>query len=396
MAKDEPSEKKQRMKRLPGIDFMRGLVMVIMALDHVRDLLHRTSLTQQPTDLNTTTPALFFTRWVTHLCAPTFVFLAGVSAFLSLKNKNDAGATQRFLFTRGLWLIVLELTVVNFGIWFDLRFSVFLFGVIAAIGCGFIVLASLLKCSLKTIGLVGLAILCLHNLAPLVISPSVLDGVPRFLLSPAACPLPNGRLFLMVYTPLPWLGIMLVGFASGRLFLLERQRQKVLFLRLGIGAIALFVLLRFINRYGDPFRWSGQKNDLYTFLSFINVTKYPPSLQFCLLFLGLLFFLLSFLQGKGKKWTKKVSVYGKVPLFYFLVHWYIIHPLLFVMLFIQGFKPSDMVFGFNYGRPTSYSGLPLWAVYLAWIGIVATMYPLCKWYAGYKEKHRGESWIRYL
>ncbi|HEX2534126.1 MAG TPA: heparan-alpha-glucosaminide N-acetyltransferase domain-containing protein, partial [Chitinophagaceae bacterium] len=156
------------MKRIHSIDFMRGLVMIIMALDHVRDLLHTTSLTQQPTDLATTTPALFFTRWVTHLCAPTFVFLSGVSAFLSLNRGGDVAAARRFLLTRGLWLLVLEFTVVNFGLWFDPRFSVFLFNVIGAIGFGFIVLALLLRCSAATIGLIGLLILALHNGAPLV------------------------------------------------------------------------------------------------------------------------------------------------------------------------------------------------------------------------------------
>ena len=387
------------MKRIYSIDFMRGLVMIIMALDHVRDLLHTTSITQLPTNLTTTTPALFFTRWITYLCAPVFVFLSGASAFLSMKSKNNIPATRRFLLTRGLWLIVLEFTLVNFGVWFDIQFGVFLFEVIAAIGFGFIVLTLLLSASTKTIGIIGLAIICLHNLAPLVpfAEASMFKKVLMPFFAPGVYPLGSGRLFFMSYPPVPWLGIMLVGFAAGRIFEFDRQKQQALFLKAGLAAIGLFVLLRFINLYGDAVPWSHQKNGLFTFLSFINVTKYPPSLHFCLLFLGIMFLILAIVQGIKNKFTETVSVYGKVPLFYFLVHWYIIHPLVFIMIFLQGFKSTDMVFGFNFGRPKSGSGLDLWAIYLIWIAIVAVMYPLCKWYGRYKERHKGNNtWLRYL
>jgi uncharacterized membrane protein len=386
------------MKRIVSIDILRGIVMVIMALDHVRDLMHTTSITQQPTDLSASTPLLFFTRWITHLCAPTFVFLSGVSVFLSMKGKNDVRATRRFLLTRGLWLIVLEFTLVNFGIWFDIHFQVFLFGVIAAIGFGFIVLALLLNCSRKTIGLIGLAIIFLQNLVPLVPGDetSIFKKILTPLFSPGVFPFGEGRLFFMGYPPVPWLGIMLVGFASGYFFSLEKRRQKSIFLKIGIASIGLFILLRFINIYGDPVPWSQQKSGLFTFLSFINLTKYPPSLDFCLLFLGTMFLLLSALHEVKNKWTDVMAVYGKVPLFYFLVHWYIIHPLVFVMVFLQGFKASEMVFGFNFGRPKSGSGLELWAIYLVWIAIVAAMYPLCKWYGRYKENNKGKKWLRYL
>ena len=158
----------------------------------------------------------------------------------------------------------------------------------------------------------------------------------------------------------------------------------------------MFIILRVINVYGDPIPWTQQKNGVYTFLSFINLTKYPPSLQFCLLFLGIMFLILSIVQGIKSKATDVISVYGKVPLFYFLVHFYVIHSLVFVMVFLQGFKPSDLEFGFNFGRPKSGSGLELWAIYLVWIGIVVVMYPLCKWYARYKEVHKEKKWLRYL
>jgi uncharacterized membrane protein len=386
------------MKRIYSIDFMRGLVMIIMALDHVRDLLHTTSITQQPTNLSTTTPVLFFTRWITYLCAPTFVFLSGASAFLSMKSKNNMAATRKFLLTRGVWLIVLEFTVVNFGVWFDIHFGVFLFEVIAAIGFGFIVLALLLNTSPKTIGIIGMSIICLHNLAPLVpfAEDSLFKKILMPLFGPGAYPLGAGKLFFMSYPPVPWLGIMLVGFACGKFFQLTMQKQQALFFKTGLSAMGLFVLLRFINVYGDAVPWSHQKSGLYTFLSFINITKYPPSLQFSLLFLGILFLILAVMQGIKNKFTDVVCVYGKVPLFYFLVHWYIIHPLVFLMVFLQGFKSADMVFGFNFGRPKSGSGLELWAVYLIWIAIVVVMYPLCKWYARYRENHKEKMWLRYL
>lgn len=387
------------MKRIYSIDLMRGLVMIIMALDHVRDLLHTTSLTQSPTNLDTTTPALFFTRWITHLCAPTFVFLSGTSAFLSMKGRNDLPATRKFLLTRGLWLIVLEFTLVNFGLWFDVRFQVFIFEVIATIGFGFIVLSLLLKASPKAIGIIGLSIIFLHNLAPLVpgAETSLFKKILMPFFAPGAMPLGGGRLFMMGYPPVPWLGIMLVGFAAGRFFEWSGQKQQVVFFKIGLSAIGLFVLLRFINIYGDSFPWvNHQKGSLFTFLSFINVSKYPPSLDFTLLFVGLLFLILAAVQGIKNKWTDCISIYGKVPLFYFLVHFYIIHTLLFIMVYLQGFKSSEMVFGFNFGRPKSGSGLELWAIYLVWMGIVAVMYPLCKWYGRYKESHKEKRWLRYL
>jgi len=385
------------MKRIYSIDLMRGIVMVVMALDHVRDLMHTTSITQQPTNLATTTPSLFFTRWITHLCAPTFVFLSGASAWLSMRSHNNIAATRKFLLTRGLWLVVLEFTLINFGIWFDVHFKLFIFDVIAAIGVGFIILALLLHLPVRTIGILGLAIIFLHNLAPLIpgSDTSLFKRIGMPLFAPGAFPF-GDRLFIMGYPPVPWLGIMLVGFASGRLFGLAIGKQKSLFRTIGIIAIGLFILLRLINIYGDSLPWSQQRTRLFTFLSFINLTKYPPSLDFCLVFLGVMFLILSVLQGIQNKWTDIVCVYGKVPLFYFVVHWYIIHPLTFAMVFLQGFKASDMVFGSNFGRPKSGSGLPLWGVYLVWVAIVVVMYPLCRSYGRYKETHREKKWLRYL
>jgi uncharacterized membrane protein len=386
------------MKRNQSIDFMRGLVMIIMALDHVRDLLHVTSLTQSPTDLSTTTPSLFFTRWITYLCAPTFVFLSGTAAFMSMKSKENIVASRSFLLKRGLWLIVLEFTVVNFGIWFDLKFDVLIFEVIAAIGFGFIILGLLLKVSARALGLAGLFIILFHNLIPVLVAPEspLLLKLLSALFSPGALPYAEGKLFIMGYPPVPWLAIMLVGFGAGHYFLPDEGKQRNILLKAGLIAIGSFIILRIVNIYGDPTPWVTQQTSLFTVLSFLNVTKYPPSLQFCLLFLGMMLVIIALVQNIRARWMSIVCVYGKVPLFYFLVHWYIIHPLVFVMVYLQGFSSSDMLFGTNFGRPKAGSGLELWQVYLVWPGVVLIMYPLCRWYGRYKEQHKERKWLRYI
>lgn len=386
------------MKRISSIDITRGIVMIIMALDHTRDLIHTTSVIHQPTDLSTTTPAIFFTRWITHLCAPTFVFLAGVSAYISFQNKKNFGDSRKFLLSRGIALVITEFTLVNFGLWFDIHFSVFLFDVIATIGFGFIVLSLLIKKSAKTIGIVGLVIIFCHNLIPFVPvnQNSLIIKVLMPFFAPGVIPLGDGKIFVMGYPPIPWLGIILLGFAMGKLFLLPGAQKKNIFLKIGLGSTALFILLRAINIYGDSFQWTSQKNTLYTFLSFLNVTKYPPSLQFCLLMLGFMFLILSAVEGVKNRFTEIATVYGKVPLFYFILHWYIIHPIMFLIVFLQGYKISDLVFGFNLGRPKGSSGLNLWFIYLIWILVVIMLYPACKWYGKYKVNHREKKWLRYL
>lgn len=386
------------MKRIYSIDFTRGLVMIIMALDHVRDLMHINSLTQSPTDLNTTSPALFFTRWITYFCAPVFVFLSGTSAFLSYRSKKDFSASRKFLLTRGLWFIFLDLTVINFSLWADIHFAVFIFSVVATIGFGLIILGLLLKSSPKTIGIIGLTIMFGHNLVPLI--PLAQDSTLRMILAPlfgpGAFPLNPGTTFVMGYPPIPWLGVLLVGFYAGQLFNLPIEKRSPIFLKIGLASLAAFLLLRWINIYGDPISWSTQKNGLYTLLSFINFTKYPPSLQFCLATLGVMFLWLSGFERVNNKFTSVLNVFGKVPLFYFIVHFYLIHILMFIMVLLQGFKFSDLVFGFNFGRPKTPSGLSLTGIYLVWIGVVVFMYPLCQWYGKYKESHREKKWLRYL
>lgn len=372
--------------------------MIIMALDHVRDLMHVDSIIESPTDLATTTPFLFFTRWITHLCAPIFVFLAGTSVYLSLEKKNNVPEVRQHLIKRGFWLLFLEFTVINFGLFFDIGFHSLLFEVIATIGFGFIILGLLLKIPAKQLGIAGLIIIFCHNLLPLIpfSEGSVFKTVLTPLFGPAVFPF-AGKAFIMGYPPIPWLGIMLTGFATGKFFkLAEAQRQK-LFIKIGLSALALFILIRFINIYGDPALWAVQKDMVFTFLSFMNVTKYPPSLLFCLVTLGILFLLLAYADGFNNSIKKVTSVYGKVPLFYFVIHFYIIHVLTLGMLLLQGFNWSQLEFASGtFGRPKGVeSGLPLWSIYIVWIFVVLLLYKPCQWFGKYKTENQ-HWWLKYI
>jgi uncharacterized membrane protein len=386
------------MKRISSIDIVRGLVMVLMPLDHVRDLLHTTSLTQSPTDLTTTTPVLFFTRWITHLCAPAFVFLAGASAWLSLEASPDKAAGRRFLLTRGLVLIAMEVTLVNFGMNFDIKFRYFLFEVIATIGAGFIILSLLSRLSWGVTATIAAILFFGHDLLARV--PLPVASVPRFvatLFFTLGVFQGEKVTFLVAYPILPWLGILLAGYSAGRLFTFIPERRSRILLGLGAGALTLFVLLRFVNAYGDPVHWVPQKNAVFTALSFLNVNKYPPSLLFSLVTLGIVLIILSAAEGKDNPVTRFLLVYGRVPMFFFLVHFYIIHLLLLGMVFLQGFSISDLRFGpFLNGRPEKGSGIPLGAVYLVWIGLVIALYPVCRWYGRYKAAQKEKKWLRYL
>ncbi|MBO9561959.1 MAG: DUF1624 domain-containing protein [Niastella sp.] len=386
------------MKRIHSIDLTRGIVMIIMALDHVRDLLHVNAITQSPTNLDTTTPPLFMTRWVTHLCAPVFVFLSGTSVYLTLQRSADLKGSRRFLQKRGLWLILLELTLMNFALFFDLGFHTIIFAVIATIGFGFIMLSLMSKWTVKTIAIIGLSIIFLHNL--LAVVPFGKDSIVAAIINPLFAPgavSVGGRTLLMAYPPIPWLGIMLVGYATGKTFEWEAPRRKQLFIKIGGAALLLFILLRFINIYGDPVQWQPRKNAIYTILSFINNTKYPPSLQFTLTMLGIMFLILSAAEKARGNIAKVITTYGKVPLFYYILHFYLIHIILIIVLWMQGISWQQMQFATGtFGRPRNVNtGLNLWQVYLVWITVVALLYMPCVWYARYKATH-NKWWLKYI
>lgn len=387
------------MKRIHTIDVTRGIVMIIMALDHVRDLMHTTALTQDPTDFRTTTAALFMTRWVTHLCAPSFVFLSGTSVYLTLKSQNNLAQTKQFLLTRGLWLMLLELTIINFAFWFDIQFRTIILQVIFAIGLGFVVLSLLLRIKPITLGIIGWSIIAFHAVTALVPIPKQqgLAVLWSFLFRTNIFQLSDSFTLGTLYPFIPWFGIMLAGFAFGPVFETSVAIRKKQLWIAALICLGLFVVLRFFNLYGgNPFPWAPQKDGLFTVLSFINVFKYPPSLFYALLTLGIMFVLLALGDIKPNRFTHILATYGKVPMFYYLLHWYIIHCAMFGMLFFQGFTWKDIPIGtFSFGRPPN-SGIELGGIYLVWLGIVIALYPLCRWYAQYKASHREKKWLSYL
>lgn len=385
-------------RRFSSIDVARGLVIVIMAIDHIRDLLHTTSLSQNPVDLATTTPALFFTRWITHFCAPVFVFLAGTSAWLMKQNQNNSAATRRLLLSRGAWLVLMELTIVGFGIWADLRFRTFLLQVIFTIGAGFIILSTLVKVPGKVTGAIGLLIILLHDaLPPLRFDSQAAQFSWTLFFERGLFNLGPERAVMVAYPIVPWLGILLLGFGFGRVFELDAASRKRILLWSGASALLLFVLLRGFNLYGDPQPWSRQDSPLFSLLSFLNVTKYPPSLLYTAITLSALFFVLYALEGKHNRITRFFETYGRVPFFFYILHWYIVHASMFVMIILQGVSWEQMPFGvMSFGRPAQGVGLGLGGIYLYWIGLIALLYPLCRWYGHYKAAHRHNKWLVYL
>jgi uncharacterized membrane protein len=396
-----PAEVLTGKPRISSIDLLRGIVMVIMALDHARDFFHLGGFAYNPTDLNTTTPVLFFTRWITHYCAPTFVFLAGTSIFISAQRKPKKELSL-FLLTRGLWLIVLEVVVVRFSFFFNLYYDVTIFQVIWVIGASMVCMAALIHLPYRAVMAVGLLIVFGHNLTDgMQLKPEdTLFPVWAMLRQTGFFAVAEGKSFFVVYPLLPWLGIMLLGYCLGRLYTPRfgaPERQKLLF-RLGLTAVALFMALRLINSYGDPAPWSVQKNGLFTVMSFINTTKYPVSLMYTLMTLGPVLMILSWMERANTGMLKPFLVFGRVPLFYYVLHFYIIHAIALVLYMRKsGLSFSELDFHFNrsFGGITAEAGYSLFWAYVGWLSVVIMLYPLCKWYNRYKSTH-SHWWLSYL
>jgi uncharacterized membrane protein len=383
--------------RLDSIDLLRGLVMVIMALDHVRDYFHHDALLFDPTDLTKTNPALFFTRWITHFCAPIFVFLAGTGAFLSASRGKTKAELSRFLLTRGLWLIVLELTVVNLGWSFSLN-TQFVGQVIWAIGWSMIVLAVLIYLPLWAVTAFGVVMIATHNLFDSVSARELgaFSGLWAVLHSRELTETYGGVHLFTMYPLVPWIGVMAAGYGFGQVFRLERERRQKLMLHLGTELTLLFVILRAINVYGDPHPWSVQKNALFTFLSFINCEKYPPSLLFLLMTLGPAIIALALFERFNRRRNPALHplvVFGRVPLFYYVIHIPLIHALAIVFAIVKyGPAVSEL---FKSGKPPEDYGYSLPVVYLIWVGVVLALYPVCRWFANAKRRRR-DAWLSYL
>jgi len=387
-------------KRLHSIDLLRGTFMIILALVHVRDYFHASAFLYDPTDLTRTDVPLFFTRWITHFCAPIFTFLAGTSAFLN-GTKKTKKELSFFLFTRGLWLVIAEVLIVTLGWTFNPAYPVLILQVIWALGVSMMVLAGMIYLPLTAILVIGLALIGAHNLMDVPATAgahttSFLMGVLHeqhfFFMKPFS--------IMMGYPVTPWIGIMLVGYAFGQLYLptFEAGKRRKTLISLGLAAIALFIIIRFINMYGDPHPWSAQKSPVFTVLSFLNTTKYPPSLLYILMTLGPALLFLAFAEKPLNRLSEKVVVFGRVPMFYYLLHIYLIHIMAVIAATISGFKWSDMVLTgwVSMNAQLKGFGYSLAFVYVLWILIIVGVYPLCKWYDNYKQANRSKWWLSYI
>ncbi len=387
--------------RIESIDILRGLVMVIMALDHVRDYFHYGSFFVDPTNLETTTPILFFTRFISHYCAPVFIFLAGTSAYL-YGTKKTKKQLSFFLFTRGLWLIVLEI-IVNNLIWtFDLTYSFSILQVIWAIGLSMIVLSALIHLSYKTVLLIGILLVVGHNLLDgITMQGSSLTSIFWYILHQRMRLVLSPNLMIaFAYPIIPWIGVISLGYCFGKLYQtnFNALKRKQYLLRFGLGATILFFVIRSINIYGDLIPWTAQKNITYTILSFFNVTKYPPSLAYILITLGPALLFLYAIEHIKNKLTDFFLVFGRVPLMYYFLHVLVIHLVAIIGILMFGGEWSYMILTvdvFTNARLLDY-GYSLTVVYLVWIGIVLLLYPISKKYMIYKSKNKDKLWLSYL
>ncbi len=387
-----------RAVRLDSVDLLRGLVMVIMALDHTRDFFHNAAPLFDPTDMTRTNPALFFTRWITHFCAPVFVFLAGTGAYLSLSRGRTKRELSWFLFTRGLWLVLLEVTVVRFALTFDAtyRLGIALL-VIWVLGVSMIALAGLIHLPLRAVALFGVVLAVGHNALDRVSPESFgpLGWLWKVLHVPGPIQGSSGFGLFVGYPLVPWVGVMALGYAFGRLLQLEERRRHRVLLRLGLCLTLAFVVLRATNIYGDPSPWSVQPRGLvFTICSFLNCTKYPPSLLYLLMTLGPAIALLPAFERARGAVARFFLVYGRVPLFYYLLHFYLLHVTAVVFAFTRYGWQLFSVFGDD-GPPPPGWGYPLWVVYLVWASAVLALYYPCRYWANLKRRKRS-AWLSYL
>lgn len=372
--------------------------MLIMAIDHVREFLHESAMQADPLNLETTTTPLFFTRWITHFCAPIFLFLSGVSAYISGQRKTKA-ELSRFLISRGIWLVLVELLVITLAITYDPFYRIFVLQVIWAIGWSMILLGLLVRASYWAVLITGVVLLLGHNITDFY--PQLRENRWMELLlttNGAFWEISPGRFVFAAYAILPWTGIMFLGYALGRLYnssVAEAARRQWL-LYAGAASLLLFVLLRWAGIYGDPTAWTQQSNAWLSFLSFIKVTKYPVSLQYSLMTLGVALLALALLERARGRFAHFLMVYGRVPFFYYVLHFFLIHAICVAFFFAEGRGSSEILdpnspFLF---RPVNF-GYNLVVVYLVWLVVILLLYKPCKWFMELKQR-RKEWWLSYV
>jgi uncharacterized membrane protein len=385
----------QSKNRIHSIDIVRGLIMIIMTLDHVRDFLHFPN--PSPTNMQTTTVLLFFTRWITHFCAPTFVFLSGVSAFLAGQRRSKNELTS-FLLKRGLWLMLSDILIITLIFSFDPLYNIIVLEVLAAIGFGMILLALLIRTPLPFIAAIALIIIFGHNLMDYVVisKGTATATVANMFLTGAASVIPLGgkRMIIELYSFIPWSGALLLGYVFGSMYKngYNTVKRKKILLISGLTLCALFIILRLVNQYGDPSHWMVQRNAAHTLLSFLNASKQPPSLLYMCMTLGPIMILLS-LTEKLSGWIASIlEVFGNVPYAYFIGHLIFIRLINLAGILVAGLPMKSTEFfvwqvdGFGYSLGTTY---------LLWVFVIVALYFPCKYYGQYKRTHK-QWWLSYL
>ena len=379
--------------RIESVDLLRGVVMIIMALDHTRDFFGQPG---SPTNLATASATLFFTRWITNICAPVFFLLTGTSAWISLRQRSKT-ELSRFLFTRGLWLIFMDLVLFRcFVVQFNFDYQTTVITVLWALGWSMIVLSALVHLPPSVVTAFGVVMIATHNLLDRITSSNPIWSI---LHSPNIIFDAPGRTVFLAYPLIPWVGVTAAGYGLGQIYAWEPPRRRAFLLRLGFGLTVGFVVLRAINIYGDPSRWTTQHSTAFTVLSFLNTTKYPPSLLFLLMTLGPALLFLGAVDTHTPRLLQPALVIGKVPMFYYLLHFAFIHLLAVATCYVRYghihwmFESPDIA-DFPVTQPPGW-GLALPLVYLIWAVVVLTMYPLCRGYAALKRRSKNP-WLSYL
>ena len=390
--------------RFQSVDALRGAIMILMAIDHIRDYIARSAMQFLPTDLTRTTAAIFFTRWITHFCAPIFMLTAGLGAFLWMsRGHRSKGELALFLISRGVWLIFLELTVLRVIVFSQISFraSPVILLILWAIGLSMIALAGLIYLPMRLLAGLSIAIIALHNLLDSVSAErfgrtawlwDILhqQNVFAFL----------GINFVTAYPVLPWIGVMAGGYCLGTLFSWDAKRRERFLMRLGLALTLAFVVLRVINLYGDPVRWLHQPSPLFTVLSFLNTTKYPPSFDFLLMTLGPGIAVMGWLERFHFSFTNPLIVFGRVPFFYYVTHLLVAHLIAIAMNLARYGRTSFLLIAPpSMGSrselfPPDY-GFPLWTVYAVWVVVLLMLYPACLCFARLKQR-RQNWWFTYL
>ncbi len=383
--------------RIESLDLLKGMVMVVMALDHVRDYFHAPAFLYDPADPSQTTLPIFFTRWITHFCAPAFCFLAGISAFLVgiRKPKKELSA---FLLKRGIWLVFIEMTIVNFGWYFDIYFRSPGLLVIWSLGISMIVLAALIHLPRTVILIFSCVLIFGHNLLDNVHFDgnylwAILHEMTLFKYSG------NYKLYVD-YPVIPWIAVMSLGYCFGALYdkSYDANKRKKILNSIGFSAIVLFIILRGINLYGNPSKWIQFDEFSKTLISFLNPSKYPPSLLYLLMTLGPALIFLANAENLKGRLVIFFSTFGRVPFFYYILHLYLIHIIALVFAQLTGFGWQKMILDGWIGDVPLLKGygFSLWVVYLVWVAVILLLYPLCKKFDRYKTNHKEKWWLSYL